>query len=62
MRDDLMELICCPECRADLLLVATQRDATNEILEGTLTCSSCGHVYPIHDGIPNLLPPSVEGA
>lgn len=62
MRDDLMELICCPDCRADLRLDVKQRDASKEIIEGSLTCSKCGHVYPIRDGIPNLLPPGLEEA
>ena len=62
MRDDLMDLICCPDCRADLKLDVKRRDADQEILEGSLTCTKCGHVYPIDDGIPNLLPPGIEGA
>lgn len=60
MRDDLMELICCPSCRGDLRLETTRRAPDQEILQGRLTCTQCGHVYPIEDGIPNLLPPEVE--
>lgn len=60
MRDDLMELICCPSCRGDLRLTPTGRAPDGEILRGTLTCTKCGHVYPIEDGIPNLLPPELE--
>lgn len=57
MREDLMELICCPDCRSDLRLRTTKTDArTKEILEGDLTCTGCGHVFPVEDGIPNLLP------
>ncbi|EEB09668.1 tRNA (guanine-N2-)-methyltransferase regulatory subunit Trm112 [Schizosaccharomyces japonicus yFS275] len=26
-----------------------------EITEGKMTCGSCGHVYPIVEGIPNML-------
>ncbi|EPY53477.1 tRNA (guanine-N2-)-methyltransferase regulatory subunit Trm112 [Schizosaccharomyces cryophilus OY26] len=26
-----------------------------EITEGKMTCGSCGHVYPIYEGIPNML-------
>jgi uncharacterized protein YbaR (Trm112 family) len=29
-----------------------------EILEGSLRCEACHTDYPIHEGIPNLLPPS----
>ena len=62
MRDDLLALICCPECRGDLRLDAPKRDASGEIVQGTLTCVKEGHTYPIEDGIPNLLPPGLEGA
>jgi len=55
MRRDLLSILCCPVDKADLALAVTKEDA--EILEGTLTCSKCGHVYPISDGIPDLLPP-----
>jgi uncharacterized protein len=60
MRDDLLELVCCPECRSDLRLENPKRDAKGEILEGVLACTGCKHAYAIQDGIPNLLPPSLE--
>jgi uncharacterized protein len=56
MRPDLMEILCCPMCRADLKLVSSKTEGT-EIIAGTLTCTGCQIVYPIDDGIPNLLPP-----
>lgn len=56
MREDLMEILCCPMCRADLTLAPGDRDGV-EIVTGTLTCTKCKTVYPIEDGIPNLLPP-----
>ena len=56
MQPQLMEIIVCPMCHADLRLDVTSEDA-GEIVEGTLTCSGCGETYPIEDGIPNLLPP-----
>lgn len=60
MRDDLLELVCCPDCRGDLRLEAATRDASGEIQAGRLACQGCGHAFPIQDGIPNLLPKSVE--
>jgi uncharacterized protein YbaR (Trm112 family) len=58
MKDDLMEIICCPVCKGDLALRVDDRDEkTKEILRGGLRCASCEHEYPIEDGIPNLLPP-----
>ena len=56
MKPDLMEILCCPLCRGELTL---SRDKTegNEIVEGNLACKKCHVDYPIHDGIPDLLPP-----
>ncbi|KAJ3330597.1 hypothetical protein HDU76_005287 [Blyttiomyces sp. JEL0837] len=25
------------------------------VKEGRMVCNGCGHIYPIHDGIPNML-------
>ena len=33
-----------------------------EVLTGTLTCPACPEVYPINEGIPNLLPPDLRDA
>lgn len=57
MKPDLMEILCCPLCRADLKLTTGKTEGP-EILEGMLTCTKCGTEYPIEDGIPNLLPPN----
>lgn len=60
MKPDLLEILCCPNCKADLELAVTKREG-DEIVEGTLTCLQCHHPYPIEAGIPNLLPPEIEG-
>ncbi|WP_436910048.1 methytransferase partner Trm112 [Halosimplex marinum] len=59
MKEDLLDIVCCPLDKHDLELDATERD-DGEIIEGTLTCTECGEVYPIEDGIPNLLPPDMR--
>lgn len=59
MKPDLMEILCCPVCRGDLTLAVTQKDGT-EIVAGSLTCPACKVVYPIEEGIPNLLPPDLR--
>ncbi|WP_122090094.1 methytransferase partner Trm112 [Halalkalicoccus subterraneus] len=59
MKESLMEIICCPIDKADLELDVEERDG-EEVLEGTLTCTDCGEVYSIEDGIPNLLPPDMR--
>ncbi|MGA2917723.1 methytransferase partner Trm112 [Methanoregula sp.] len=57
MKHSLMDILCCPVCKGDLVLhVDTEND--KEILEGSLNCAACGVDYPIHEGIPNLLPPT----
>ena len=32
----------------------------HEILEGVLACKKCGVDYPIHEGIPDLLPKNLN--
>lgn len=43
--DTLLQLICCPACHGTFEPEA--RDS--------LTCASCGLVYPIRNGVPVLL-------
>jgi uncharacterized protein YbaR (Trm112 family) len=56
MKDDLMDILRCPEDKAELELEDDERDDDGEVIEGTLVCTDCGERYPIDDGIPNLLP------
>ena len=55
MRRSLMDILCCPVCKGDLVLSVTKEDE-KEILEGGLHCAVCRVDYPISEGIPNLLP------
>ncbi len=49
-----MDILRCPECKEELdLSVEEERD---EIEKGSLHCEKCDVVYPIEDGIPNMLP------
>lgn len=59
MKESLMDIICCPLDKHDLELEIDEKDG-EEILEGSLRCTECGEVYPIEDGIPNLLPPDMR--
>lgn len=59
MKESLMEIVCCPIDKSELELDIEERDG-EEIISGTLTCTECGEVYPIEDGIPNLLPPDMR--
>lgn len=51
-----MDILRCPEDKAELDLEADERGDDDEVMEGTLTCTDCGEAYPVEDGIPNLLP------
>ena len=55
MKRKLMDILCCPVCKGNLKLRVGSEDE-NEILEGGLFCAACRVDYPIHEGIPNLLP------
>jgi uncharacterized protein YbaR (Trm112 family) len=59
MKEDLLDILCCPVDKHDLELEATEHD-DGEIVTGELTCTECGERYPIEDGIPNLLPPDMR--
>jgi uncharacterized protein YbaR (Trm112 family) len=50
-----MDILCCPVCKGDLSLNVEKEDE-KEIIEGELSCAICKVNYPIHEGIPNLLP------
>lgn len=46
LKPELLEILCCPRCKRDLLYNADLQ---------TLTCKQCKLVYPIKNGIPILL-------
>ena len=67
MRTDLLDILACPVCRGTLTLQADTiapegAPDAGEVLTGALNCSPCNEVYPIRDGIPNLLPPDLRDA
>jgi uncharacterized protein len=55
----MMKILCCPVCKGDLTLQVAEEDEA-EVREGTLSCAACRAGYPIHDGIPDLLPQKTE--
>ena len=59
MKRELMDILACPVCRGTLSLETTKEEG-NEVVQGSLTCDSCGQTYPIEDTIPNLLPPDLR--
>ncbi len=59
MDDDLVEILRCPVDKSELELEVDERE-DGEVIAGRLVCTECGEVYPIEDGIPNLLPPDMR--
>jgi len=59
MKRDLMDILCCPMCKGDLVL-NVEEENEKEIVKGTLYCGKCNEYYPIDDGIPNMLPPELR--
>jgi len=55
MKMKLLDILCCPACRGDLELTATEVEAET-IQEGRLVCGSCSNEYPIKGGIPRFVP------
>jgi len=56
LRPDLLDILACPLCKGPLTL-----DADDQAASESLRCKACGEVYPVADGIPNLLPPYLRG-
>ena len=54
-----MDILCCPLDESELELEVDDREG-DEVMNGRLVCSECGEVYPIEEGIPNLLPPDMR--
>ncbi len=59
MKKELMDILCCPMCKGDLVL-NVEEENEKEIVKGTLYCGKCDEYYPIEDGIPNMLPPELR--
>jgi len=55
MKKDMLDILCCPTCKGDLIIDIKKEDE-DDVLEGSFTCKKCKVIYPIEDGIPNLLP------
>ena len=58
MRQEFVDLLVCPHCRAPVRLqifrgLTVDKD---EIEEGLLVCSDCSRGYPVSGGIPRMLP------
>lgn len=59
MKKELMEILACPMCKGNLEL-NIEEEKEGEVFKGILYCKKCKEDYPIKEGIPNLLPPSLR--
>ena len=54
MKRDLVQLLCCPDCKTDLTL-DDQTPQRPEVESGGLSCGRCAATYPIVRGIPRFV-------
>ena len=59
MKESLVDILCDPLDKSDLELEIDEQNG-DEIITGRLIGTVTGEVYPIEDGIPNLLPPDMR--
>lgn len=55
MRIELFDKLCCPFDQSELTLEII-KEQDGEIIEGIMTCPTCGRYYPIIYGIPIMSP------
>jgi uncharacterized protein YbaR (Trm112 family) len=63
MKKQLLDLLCCPDCRQekfDLRICGGGGDGKREILEGEIRCLGCGSRFPVINRIPRMLPASLR--
>lgn len=56
MNASLLNKLCCPIDKHDLVSKVFVKDEAGEIIEGLLTCPACRRYYPIVYGIPIMTP------
>jgi ubiquinone/menaquinone biosynthesis C-methylase UbiE/uncharacterized protein YbaR (Trm112 family) len=56
MKNDLLEILACPNCPGASLDLKIFNHENSEITLGELSCSNCKETYPIQEGIPRMVP------
>ena len=54
MKRDLLNVVCCPDCKGDLTLV-DDTPGQPEVEAGGLCCGACNQTFPIVRGIPRFV-------
>ncbi len=67
MNPALLDLLACPDCRCDELIVSVADDeqegpSAERVEQGIIVCRGCSMKYPIRAGIPRMLPSSLRQA
>ena len=56
MKNWLLDLLTCPYCVDDVPLeIKCEKSHENDVIEGALSCASCGQNFPITNGIPRFV-------
>lgn len=55
MQEKLLEILVCPRCKKRLNCEPAKTAENGDILEGELTCSECGNLYEVTNGIPRFI-------
>lgn len=53
----LLNYLACPDCGADI-----EGDFEEELEEGELSCCGCERVFPVHNGVPTVLPTETDAS
>jgi uncharacterized protein YbaR (Trm112 family) len=62
MRKSLLQILICPVCLSDELVLLPIDESKEEVNYGVLLCSSCKRWYPIINGIPHMLPDELRSS
>ena len=54
MKEKLLDLLACPTCGGDILLVHVASREEREIVEGVLSCRKCEREYKVLRGVPRF--------
>lgn len=54
MKPSVRNILICPDCKSELVLKNTDKKKSE--IDGYLNCLQCKHIFPIIEGIPNLMP------
>ena len=60
MRREALNYLACPNCGGELTLRGEVREDLEHVMAGTLLCVQCQSQFSIRDGVPVLLPASLE--